>query len=105
MLKLKEPIYKKAVNYGHFGKKGMPWEEIIKNVRRKKLIALVTGASSGIGRDIARELAKRSYNLIVVARNEDALKDVKSNLEKEYNINVDIRVVDLIDREGCKKAT
>ena len=74
-----------------------------KNVRRKKLIALVTGASSGIGRDIARELAKRSYNLIVVARNEDALKDVKSNLEKEYNINVDIRVVDLIDREGCKK--
>ena len=74
-----------------------------KNVRRKKLIALVTGASSGIGRDIARELAKRSYNLIVVARNEDALKDVKSNLEKEYNINVDRRVVDLIDREGCKK--
>lgn len=30
MIKLKEPIYKKAVNYGHFGKKGMPWEEIIK---------------------------------------------------------------------------
>ena len=52
-----------------------------KNVRRKKLIALVTGASSGIGRDIARELAKRSYNLIVVARNEDALKDVKSYMK------------------------
>lgn len=38
------------------------------------MIALVTGASSGIGRDIARELSKRKYNIIAVARNEEALK-------------------------------
>ena len=37
------------------------------------MVALVTGASSGIGRDIARELAKRKYNIIAVARNEEAL--------------------------------
>lgn len=29
-LELKEPIYKKTTNYGHFGKEGLPWEEIIK---------------------------------------------------------------------------
>lgn len=67
------------------------------------MIALVTGASSGIGRDIARELAKRNYNIIAVARNEDALKELKENLEKEYEINVDIKPMNLIDRQGCKK--
>lgn len=67
------------------------------------MIALVTGASSGIGRDIARELAKRKYNIIAVARNEDALKDVKKELEEIYKVEVDIRTIDLIDRDGCKK--
>ena len=67
------------------------------------MIALVTGASSGIGRDIARELAKRNYNLIIVARNEEELKKLKNELENKYNIDVDVRVLDLIDREGCKK--
>lgn len=66
------------------------------------MIALVTGASSGIGKDIAKELAKRGYNLIIVARNKEALKEVQSNLKKEYNINVDIRAMDLIDRDGCR---
>lgn len=67
------------------------------------MIALVTGASSGIGKDIARELAKRNYNIIAVARNEKALKDLKTEIEQAYKINVDVRAMDLIDREGCKK--
>lgn len=67
------------------------------------MIALVTGASSGIGRDIARELAKRNYNIIAVARNEDGLKDLKVELEEKYKINVDVRAMDLIDRDGCRK--
>lgn len=67
------------------------------------MIALVTGASSGIGKDIAKELAKRNYNIIAVARDEGALKQVKSKLEKEYNIIVDVRSMDLVDRGGCKK--
>lgn len=67
------------------------------------MIALVTGASSGIGRDIARELAKRNYNIIAVARNEDALKKLKRELEDKYEINVDVRSMDLINRNGCRK--
>lgn len=67
------------------------------------MVALVTGASSGIGRDIVRELAKRKYDIIAVARNEGALKEVKVELEQEYRIKVDIRGMDLIDRDGCRK--
>ena len=54
------------------------------------MIALVTGASSGIGRDIARELAKRGYNIIAVARGKEALENLKEELKKEYKELEDI---------------
>ena len=66
------------------------------------MVALVTGASSGIGRDIARELAKRKYNIIAVARNEEALNELKKELEGMYKINVDIKAMDLVDRNRCR---
>ena len=65
------------------------------------MIALITGASSGIGRDISRELAKRKYDLIIVARNEKALMELKDELEKEYNVKVYVKIVDLSIRENC----
>ena len=45
--------------------------------------ALVTGSSSGIGRDAARYLYSLGYSLIIVARDENKLKELKINLEKE----------------------
>lgn len=67
------------------------------------MIALVTGASSGIGRDISLELAKRGYDIIAVARNKERLEELKNKLEKEYKITVDVVSIDLTDRNGCKK--
>ena len=62
---------------------------------------LVTGASSGIGRDLAREFAKRKYDLILVARNVERLEALKEELKKEYEVNVEYLSVDLSKRENC----
>ena len=48
--------------------------------------ALITGASSGIGKDIAKELAKKGYNLALVARSEEELKKVAEELRKNNKI-------------------
>lgn len=61
--------------------------------------ALVTGASSGIGRDIARELSKRGYDLVIVARNVEKLEELKL----ELNTNVEVIGMDLSIEENCKK--
>ena len=45
------------------------------------MIALVTGASSGIGRDIARSLAKHGINVIITARRRDRLEELKKELQ------------------------
>ena len=46
------------------------------------MISLITGASSGIGRDMAFEFADRGYDLILVARSFDRLKEVKNEIIK-----------------------
>lgn len=61
--------------------------------------ALITGASSGIGRDIARELSKKGYELVIVARNIEKLNSLKEELKTKVEIeSMDISVVD-----NCKK--
>ncbi len=62
---------------------------------------LITGASSGIGRDLAREFAKNKYDLVIVARNAQKLNELKEELEKTYNINVKIEIADLNLEENC----
>lgn len=63
---------------------------------------LITGASSGIGRDMARTFAKKGYDLVLVARDENKLNEVKKELEKQ-NIKVDIVIMDLSIEENCVK--
>lgn len=66
------------------------------------MLALITGASSGIGRDMARNLAKLGYNLVLVARNQDGLKEIKEELQKENtNIKIEIYALDLSVKENC----
>jgi short-subunit dehydrogenase len=60
-----------------------------------KPYALVAGGSKGIGFGISEALAKRGYNLILIARNADTLRAVKSKLESRYPIRVEILAIDL----------
>jgi short-subunit dehydrogenase len=57
--------------------------------------ALITGASSGIGAELARIHAERGGDLVIVARREDKLKALKKELEDKYGIKVLVIAKDL----------
>ncbi len=57
--------------------------------------ALITGASRGIGRHLAVELARRGFDLVLVARSEELMDDLKSELESAHKIQVTLIVSDL----------
>ena len=57
--------------------------------------ALVTGASSGLGVDFAKNLASRGSNVILVARREDRLRSVQQEITAQYGVQVDVIVMDL----------
>jgi short-subunit dehydrogenase len=60
--------------------------------------ALITGASAGIGREFARQLAGRARSMILVARREDRLAELRDELQLQHpNLVVQIRQVDLAD--------
>ncbi|GAB1541512.1 SDR family oxidoreductase [Scytonema sp. NUACC21] len=59
--------------------------------------ALITGASGGIGKAFAEELAARNTNLVLVARSEEKLKHLAAHLQEKHNIQVDIIVADLTE--------
>ena len=61
--------------------------------------ALITGASSGIGYEMAKYLDEMGYDLILVARNEKRLDEIK----KELKNKVDIMAFDLSDTDNCYK--
>ncbi|MBP5505844.1 MAG: SDR family oxidoreductase [Bacteroidales bacterium] len=69
----------------------------------KKMTALVTGASRGIGLAIARELADVGYNLALVARGEDALKQVAAEIEAAHGVRVKRIAADLAQEDSYAK--
>jgi short-subunit dehydrogenase len=59
------------------------------------LLAVITGASSGIGAAFARKLAARGYNLLLVARREDRLRSIADELRAIYHVHAEPLIADL----------
>ena len=59
--------------------------------------ALITGASSGIGKDMAKYLSDKGYDLVLVAREIDSIN------KNDFNTNVELESMDLSDIDNCNK--
>lgn len=65
--------------------------------------ALITGGSKGIGYAIAEALAKRKYDLVLVARHKNTLENAKKKLEMKYGVKVSILCYDLSREESAEE--
>lgn len=63
--------------------------------------ALITGASAGLGKEFARQLASKGHDLIIAARRLQPMQDLAEQLTTDYNVAVDIVVTDLADPSGA----
>ncbi|BAY60155.1 short-chain dehydrogenase/reductase SDR [Calothrix brevissima NIES-22] len=64
--------------------------------------ALITGASSGIGKAFAQQLAAQNTNLVLVARSQEKLYQLTKELQEKYNIQIEIIVKDLTENNAAK---
>jgi short-subunit dehydrogenase len=69
----------------------------------KRMTALVTGASSGIGRECVRVLAGRGYNCVIVARRRERLAALKTECERTFPVTIIPIPADLCDPEAPER--
>ncbi|RLD67330.1 MAG: short-chain dehydrogenase, partial [Bacteroidetes bacterium] len=64
---------------------------------------LITGASSGIGKELAYVFAKNNFNLILVARRAEKLDEIKNDILTQYKVEVHVITMDLSQLESANK--
>ncbi|MEE0878328.1 MAG: SDR family oxidoreductase [Treponemataceae bacterium] len=75
----------------------------MKNLNENNKWALITGASGGVGKEIAKILAKKGWNLVLVARSESKLVDLSKELVESNSINVKTFSIDLASENASVK--
>jgi short-subunit dehydrogenase len=68
-----------------------------------KKLAAITGASEGLGKEFARQLAADGFNLLIIARRPALLEELKADLETKYNVQVESIVCDLSQPDELKQ--
>jgi len=71
--------------------------EAVTRNRTTRQTALITGASVGIGYELARQFARGQYDLVLVARNEEKLREVAEGIKREFGVGADVMTADLAD--------
>lgn len=64
---------------------------------------MITGASTGIGKELAIIFAKNHHNLILIARNKEKLLNIQQELELKYKVKVEILTIDLSLQDSVKR--
>lgn len=77
--------------------------ELLKEKNEMKKTALITGASRGIGRELAKIFAKENCNLVIIARSGELLEELKNELETKHQIFVYVIIKDLSKHESAKE--
>lgn len=67
--------------------------------------ALITGATAGIGKSFAIQLASKNHDLVLVARNLDRLTELANQLRLDFEVNVEVLVADLSDAKQLGEVT
>jgi len=92
------------------------WPEelmFIKNGRAKQKVSdlmmtgftcVISGSSSGVGKVTLERFAKAGANLVMVVRNKEKAEKVKSEIIKNYNVNIDIVIADFSDLDSVRNA-
>ncbi|MBI3722454.1 SDR family oxidoreductase [bacterium] len=65
--------------------------------------AIITGASAGIGDALARRLARAGYDLLLVARREERLKELAATLSREHKVQVDVLGLDVTASDAAAR--
>jgi short-subunit dehydrogenase len=70
---------------------------------KERTTALITGASSGIGLDLARLFARDRRDVVLVARSESKLREIAAELERDHGITADVMAADLTKPDAPKQ--
>ena len=66
-------------------------------------LALITGASSGIGEAFARQLAQQGYDLCITGRRKEKLEAIAAELCQSHKVSVKVITADLVTEDGINK--